>query len=99
MALDTISYADMPQSAMSRASTAASVSKQLAIAMGIAYTALMLQGVEIIRGSSLTDVANFQVTFILIALPATVTVFMILRLAHNAGEEISGYKSVIQKRT
>lgn len=93
VALDAMSYADMPQSTVSQALTLASVSKQLAIAVGVAFAALMLQSVEAARGVFSIAATNFQMAFILIAIPAAATVFIILRLASDAGEEISGYRS------
>ncbi len=93
MALDTLSYADMPQPAMSRASTMASVSKQLAMTGGVAFAALVLQSVKAARGVFSVDVTNFQIAFILVAIPAMATIFMILRIAPDAGEEVSGYQS------
>lgn len=93
MALEALSYADMPLSAMSRASTASSVSKQLAIAVGVAFAALALESVEAARGVVSVDMSNFQIAFMLVAIPTMVTIFMVLRMAPNAGAEVSGYQS------
>jgi len=93
MALDTLSYADMPQAAVSRASTIASVSKQMAAAVGVASAALLLQAVTDLRGAGIADVLNFRWAFILIALGAAATALVIRRLARDAGSEVSGHKA------
>ncbi|UAW63589.1 MFS transporter [Mycoavidus sp. HKI] len=92
-ALDSMSYADMPQSAVSRATTVASVSKQLAVAAGVAFTALVLRSIEVVRGVFSADITNFQIAFILVAIPAMMNIFIILHIATDAGDEISGYQS------
>lgn len=93
MALEALSYADMPPSAMSRASTAASVSKQLAVAVGVAFAALALESVEAARGVVSVNMSNFQIAFMLVAIPTMATIFMIRRMAPDAGAEVSGYQS------
>ena len=93
MALETLSYADIPLSAVSRASTAANVSKQFAIVVGVAFAALALQSIEAARGVFSVNMSNFQIAFMLVAIPAMATIFMILRMAPNAGAEVSGYQS------
>ncbi len=93
MALETLSYADIPLSAASRAATAASVSKQFAIVVGVAFAALALQSVEAARGVFSIDMSNFQLAFMLLAIPTMATIFMIRCIAPNAGEEVSGYRS------
>ncbi len=93
MALDTLSYADMPRSAVGRAATASSISKQLAIAVGVAFAALILQSIEATRRFFSVDASSFQIAIILAAIPTALTIFMILRIAPDAGKEVSGYQS------
>ncbi|MCX8567191.1 MAG: drug resistance transporter, EmrB/QacA subfamily [Glomeribacter sp. 1016415] len=97
MALDIMSYADMPSSAVSRASTMANVSKQLAIAGGVAFAAWVLERVEAARQVFYVDITNFHIAFILLAIPAMATLFMLLRMAPDAGEEVSGYQPPVRR--
>jgi EmrB/QacA subfamily drug resistance transporter len=92
MGLDAIGFADVPKAALSRASTLASVSKQLAASAGVAFSALILQGMQDIRGDKLPQVFDFKVAFLLVALPVGLTALMSLRLPRDAGQEISGYR-------
>ncbi|KVW47268.1 hypothetical protein WK95_06060 [Burkholderia ubonensis] len=92
MALDTLSYSNMPPAATSRASTVASVSKQFSTAVGVAYAAGMLQAVAFLRDVRIGDVENFRWAFLMVALPAGATALLIRRLAKDAGSEVSGHR-------
>jgi hypothetical protein len=93
MTLDVISYADIPGSRTSKASTIGSVSKQLASVTGIAGAAALLRGSELLRGGQAIELGDFHMTFVMISLPVAATAFIALKLARNAGEEISGYRT------
>ncbi|BBE09263.1 Putative multidrug efflux protein [Mycoavidus cysteinexigens] len=97
MALDIMSYADMPPSAVSRASTMANVSKQLAMAGGVAFAAWVLERVEATRQVFYVDITNFHIAFILVAIPAMATLFMLLRMAPDAGKEVSGHQPPVRR--
>ena len=89
--LNAVAYADVPQSAMSRASSFLSVAQQLSGSVGIAFSALVLQGMQTIRQDHLIHVDDFKVAFVLVALLSASSVFMNFRLARDAGSEVSGY--------
>jgi EmrB/QacA subfamily drug resistance transporter len=91
--LNAVAYADVPQAALSRASSFSSVSQQLSGSVGIAFSALVLQAMQTARGDHLIHVEDFRVAFVLVALLTGSSVLMNVRLARNAGEEVSGYVS------
>jgi MFS family permease len=91
--LETVAYADVPSSAMSRASSISSVSKHLSASVGIALAALILEVLQEARGDELFRLNDFKVAFVLVAILAVSSLLMILRLAHNVGTEISGHGS------
>jgi len=89
--LNAVAYADVPQSAMSRASSFSSVSQQLSGSVGIAFSALVLQGLQTARGDHVIHIDDFKIAFVLVALLTASSVLMNLRLARDAGDEVSGY--------
>jgi MFS family permease len=91
--LNAVAYADVPQAAMSRASSFSSVSQQLSGSVGIAFSALVLQGMQTMRGDHAIHLEDFKVAFVLVALLSASSILMNIRLARNAGDEVSGYRS------
>jgi EmrB/QacA subfamily drug resistance transporter len=89
--LNAVAYADVAQSAMSRASSFSSVSQQLSGSVGIAFSALVLQGLQTARGDHVIHIDDFKIAFVLVALLTASSVLMNLRLARDAGNEVSGY--------
>ena len=89
--VNTLAFVDVPQPLMSSASTLSSTFTQLAQAGGIAAGALILRGVETVRGSGpAPSAADFHFGFVIsaaIALAATVT---LLSLPKSAGADVSG---------
>jgi MFS family permease len=96
--LNAVAYADVPQAMMSRASSFSSVSQQLSGSVGIAFSALVLQGLQTARGDHLIHVDDFRIAFVLVALFTVSSVLMNLRLARDAGSEVSGYVSAPANR-
>jgi len=89
--LNAIAYADVPQIAMSRASSFSSVSQQLSGSVGIAFAALVLQGMQTLRLDHVIEVGDFKVAFVLVALLSASSLLMNIRLPRDAGNEVSGY--------
>ena len=89
--LNAIAYADVPQAAMSRASSFSSVSQQLSGSVGIAFAALVLQGMQTLRHDHVIHVGDFKAAFVLVALLSASSILMNLRLPRDAGNEVSGY--------
>jgi EmrB/QacA subfamily drug resistance transporter len=96
--LNAVGYADIPQEAMSRASSFSSVSQQLSGSVGIAFSALVLEGMQTLRGDHDIHVDDFKIAFLLVAIVTASSVLMNIRLPRNAGDEVSGYGSAQASR-
>jgi hypothetical protein len=96
--LNAVAYADVPQSAMSRASSFSSVSQQLSGSVGIAFAAIVLQSMQTYRGKHTIEIVDFRMAFVLVALVTASSVLMNLRLARDAGNEVSGYGAAAPSR-
>jgi EmrB/QacA subfamily drug resistance transporter len=90
LALNAISFADVPSPMLSRATGFSGVAQQLARGFGIAIGAALL---ALIAGPQQVTVRDFQVAFILIALFPLVSTIGFLRLSMADGAEVSGYRS------
>jgi hypothetical protein len=93
LALNTISYADMPSAMLSRGTSFGGVVQQLARGFGIAIGAALL---ALIAGTERVTVGDFRVTFLLIALIPLVSVAGFLRLAEGDGAEVSGHRAALK---
>lgn len=83
---------------MSRASSFSSVSQQLSGSVGIAFSALVLQSAQAVRGDHLIHVQDFKIAFVLVSVLTASSVLINLRLARDAGDEVSGHVRVAAKR-
>jgi EmrB/QacA subfamily drug resistance transporter len=90
-ALSTLAFADVPQAAMSGASTVQSMMQQIAFAFGIALGAVILSLSAAARGAASASVADFQVAFLISTLLIAASMPWLFRLAHDAGAEVSGH--------
>ena len=96
--LNAVAYAEVPQVAMSRASSFSSVSQQLSGSLGIAFAALVLEGMQTLRGDRDIHLDDFKVAFVLVAFVTLSSVIMNIRLPRDAGDEVSGYGSAQTSR-
>jgi MFS family permease len=89
--LNTLAFSDVPPSDMSSASMMQSTGQQLGFGMGIAFGAVALRVVALLRGNhgpyAITD---FRFAFALTALLALVALPAYWRLPPSAGAEVSG---------
>jgi len=90
-ALATLAFADIPQPAMSGASTLQSMMQQISFAFGIALGAVILNISAAVRGSVAVGIADFQVAFLLSAVLVAASMAWVFRLAHDDGAEVSGH--------
>jgi hypothetical protein len=89
--VNTLGFVDVPQPMMSSASTLSSTFTQLAQAGGIAAGALILHGVEAVRGSGSTPgVTDFHIAFLASAAIALAATLTMLSLPKSAGADVSG---------
>jgi EmrB/QacA subfamily drug resistance transporter len=88
LALNTISFADVPSPLLSRSTSVSGVFQQLARGFGVALGAALL---AIVAGSEHVSVGNFRIVFLLIAVVPLISAVGFLRLDEDDGAEVSGH--------
>jgi EmrB/QacA subfamily drug resistance transporter len=90
-ALNTLAYADVPDSQMSSATTAASMAQQFSASIGIALAAVALQLVLMLRGGQSPLPPDFHSLFLFFGLITASSALSFRRLASDAGAAMSGH--------
>jgi EmrB/QacA subfamily drug resistance transporter len=89
LALNTISYADVPSALLSRATSMGGVVQQLARGFGVAIGAALL---AVVAGSEHVTTVDFRTVFVLIGLIPLLSALGFLRLSEADGAEVSGHR-------
>ncbi len=89
LALNTISYADVPPEMLSRATGFGGVAQQLARGFGVAIGAALL---AVVSGSEPVATGHFRIVFVLIGLLPLLSALGFMRLSPSDGAEVSGYR-------
>ncbi|MGO8778640.1 MAG: MFS transporter [Rhodomicrobium sp.] len=89
-AVNALSYADITQADMSRATSFASMAQQVSLSLGVAIGALILQAAQAFRGEAHIAQPDFAIAFWIVAGIGALSVISFLRLPKGAGEELSG---------
>ena len=89
-ALNTLAYAEIPAALISRANTLYSMLQQLALSLGVAVGALMLNLTRTIKGDEHLGPTDFWPAYIGISLLALISMPYFISLPKNAGAEMSG---------
>jgi EmrB/QacA subfamily drug resistance transporter len=90
--LNTLSYADLDHGQLSRATTLAGVVQQLALAAGVAVAAMLLGASRAADARVALEAVDFSRAFWAVGLLALLSQAWFLRLAQDAGAEISGHR-------
>ena len=90
LALNTISYADVPRPLLSRSTSVGGVVQQLARGFGVAIGAALL---AVIAGSEQVTTADFRIVLLLVGLIPLISGAGFLRLTENDGAEVSGHRA------
>jgi EmrB/QacA subfamily drug resistance transporter len=90
LALNTISYADVPSAMLSRSTSVSGVVQQLARGFGVAIGAAFL---ALVAGPQPVTTGDFRIFFLLIALIPLLSAAGFLRLAEADGAEVSGHRA------
>jgi EmrB/QacA subfamily drug resistance transporter len=88
LALNTISFAEVPGPLLSRSTSVSGVAQQLCRGFGVAIGAALL---AIVAGNHPVSVADFRIVFPLVGLIPLVSVIGFLRLNESDGAEVSGH--------
>jgi EmrB/QacA subfamily drug resistance transporter len=89
-ALNAISYADIEQPKMSRATSFASVSQQMSGAVGVAVAAICVELIQYGFDDSKLMARDLSLAFLLVAVISSLSVFIFARLTPDAGAAVSG---------
>jgi len=88
LALNTISFADVPSAMLSRSTGVSGVVQQVARGFGVAIGAALL---ALVAGSEPVTTGDFRIVFLLIALLPLFSVWGFLGLSETDGAEVSGH--------
>jgi MFS family permease len=86
--INTLAFADVPQSQRPAASSLFSVSMQVASALGVAVGAILLGLGQVVHGDPQLSMGDFRVAFFAIGLTSALTVIAFWRLPPGAGAEM-----------
>lgn len=89
--LNTLAFADIPPPRMSGASSFSSTAQQLSASLGVATGAVLLNLTLMLRGGDTVAAGDFSWAFAVVGLLSLTSVLMFLRLAPDAGAEVSGH--------
>jgi hypothetical protein len=94
-ALNSMAFADIPAQRMSAASSLSSMVQQMSNGMGVAFAAMVLNLVLVLRGGSPDDMSltDMRITVILMALVTLASTGWFVRLEPDAGAEVSGHRA------
>jgi EmrB/QacA subfamily drug resistance transporter len=88
LALNTISYADVPSAMLSRGTGFGGVVQQLARGFGVAIGAALL---ALVAGTEHVSTEHFRIVFVLIGLIPLISTLGFMRLSESDGAEVSGH--------
>jgi MFS family permease len=89
---NTLIFADVPPSLMSRATSFQSMMQQLSVSIGVGTGALLLHVTLFFQGRSTLGADDFAMAFVAVALISLSSIFFYLPLAREAGAEVSGHR-------
>jgi EmrB/QacA subfamily drug resistance transporter len=94
--LNAIGYAEVSNRDMSYATSLSSAAQQVALSVGVAFGAFVLEAVATSRGAAITA-ADFGPAFWAVAVVSALSGFVFPRLSPSAGAEMSGHRIVNEK--
>ena len=89
-ALNTLGYADVPATAMGRATSLASTAQQVSLSLGVGLAALLLHASMVLRGASTLATRDVSPAFLIMGLLSLASLPWFLALDRQAGAEVSG---------
>src|SRR6266566_1921400 len=90
--INTIAYAEIEPSKMSRATAMVSAAQQLALSTGVAVGALVVELMLRLKHSPAITINDFPPAFLFVGLLSASAAFIFMRLPPDAGAELSGRK-------
>jgi EmrB/QacA subfamily drug resistance transporter len=92
-ALNTLAFADIDVQQRASASTLSGMLQQISVLLGVAFAAGFLNLSSMLRGAATLSMDDFPPTFLVFAAVAFAASLLMLRIAPDAGEEVSGHNS------
>ena len=89
-AINAIAYADIKPAEMSAATSFASVAQQVALSLGVAIGALILQTARAAHGDGQILVSDFAMAFWIVAAISAISIVYFVRLPAGAGAGLAG---------
>ena len=88
--VNSLAFADLDTGQMSQATSITSVAQQLALAMGVAVAAMVLDATRFVRGDLVLIAEDFAPAFVVVGLIAMSCVPFFIRLRRDAGAALTG---------
>ena len=92
-AINTVAYAEVEPSQMSRATTLVSVNQQLAVSAGVAVGAFSVESTMLYHHVTELDADMFGPAFLVVAFISAVAGYFFWQMPDDAGHELSGRKA------
>lgn len=89
-AINTMGYADVPDTRMSQATSLSSTAQQLSVSFGVGLGALILHLTLVARGGAELSPGDFWPAFVIVGLISMASALVFLPLPADAGESVSG---------
>jgi hypothetical protein len=89
--VNALAYADVPDEAISRASTLSNVAQQLSLSLGVAVAAFVLEAALGFHHEAPLTAEQIKISFLVIAAISACAALVHLRLAQEAGHSLSGH--------
>jgi EmrB/QacA subfamily drug resistance transporter len=96
--VNSLAFADLDARQMSQATSITSVAQQLALAMGVAVAAMVLDGTRFVRGDLTLIAQDFAPAFIVVGLIAMSCITMFVGLHRDAGAALTAQKQLAEPR-
>ena len=93
-AINTVAYAEVEPSQMSRATTLVSVNQQLAISAGVAVGAACVESSMVLNKMTELSADDFAPAFIVVSVLSAASAWFFWQMPDDAGHEISGRKVI-----
>lgn len=89
--INTLGYADVPESCMSQATSFASTAQQLSLSVGVGIGSQLLNWARALHDGGPLDAGDFQHAFVVVAVLTAASALLFRRLAADAGSNVSGH--------
>src|ERR1700742_3897872 len=93
-AINTVAYAEVEPSQMSRATTIVSVNQQLAVSAGVAVGAFCVESTLALHGQTELSATVFAPAFLVVSLVSAASSYFFWQMPSDAGHERSGRKAL-----